>query len=72
MLDLTALRFTVFSEALGSYHVPTVLDLIVASCCVFGEGDRRSPKLRTLSILIGVVAIMVLIDRASEDDSNGG
>ena len=47
------------------------MDLIVASCSVFGEGDRRSPSC-VHSILEEVVAIIPLIDRASNDDSNGG
>ena len=52
--------------------VPTVMDLIVASCSVLLRGRPQEPELCTLSMLEIVVVIMVLIDRASNDDSNGG
>ena len=39
--------------------------------CILRRATQE-PELCTLSILIGVVAIMVLMDRASNDDSNGG
>ena len=48
-----------------------IMDFTVASCSVFGEGDRRRPS-SVHSILEIVVATMVLIDAASNDDSNGG
>ena len=51
--------------------MPTVMDLIVASCSVFRECELASMSC-VHSILDMVVATMVLIDRASNDDSNGG
>ena len=49
----------------------SVLDFTAIYFTVFREGDRRSPSC-VHSILMGVVAIIPLNDRASNDDSNGG
>ena len=48
------------------------LDLTALSGSVFCELERQRERSCVYSILTGVVAIIPLIDRASNDDFNGG